>query len=78
VITDLGVLEPDPQTFELILTAVHPGVSAAQAAAQTGWDLKISADLIRTAEPTEQELSVLRHLEATKGGANAGPDHRGS
>lgn len=78
VITDLGVLEPDPQTFELTLTAVHPGVSAAQAAAQTGWDLKISADLIRTAEPTEQELRVLRHLEATKGGANAGPDHRGS
>jgi glutaconate CoA-transferase, subunit B len=72
VITDLGVLEPDPDTLELTLTAVHPGVSAQQVTAQTGWDLKISAQLSRTDEPTEQELRVLRHLQATKGGANAG------
>ena len=72
VITDLGVLEPDPHTFELTLTAVHPGVSVEQVTAQTGWDLKVSAGLGRTAEPTEQELRVLRHLEATKGGVNAG------
>jgi glutaconate CoA-transferase subunit B len=72
VITDLGVLEPDPQTFELTLTAVHPGVSVEQVTTQTGWDLKVAAGLGRTAEPTEAELRVLRHLEATKGGVNAG------
>src|SRR6187397_1144150 len=28
VITDLGVLEPDPESLELTLTTVHPGVDA--------------------------------------------------
>jgi len=30
VITDLGVLEPDPDTQELVLTRVHAGVTAEQ------------------------------------------------
>ena len=27
IITDLGVLEPDPATSELVLTGVYPGIS---------------------------------------------------
>jgi len=37
--TDLGILEPD-ENGEMILTALHPGISAAQAQANTGWLLK--------------------------------------
>ena len=44
VITDLGVLEPDPETCELTLTAVHPGVDAEQARAETGWELAVADD----------------------------------
>ena len=36
VITDLGVLEPDPATCELTLTAVHPG-GRGRGARGTGW-----------------------------------------
>ncbi|MFD9733534.1 CoA-transferase subunit beta [Umezawaea sp. NPDC059074] len=64
VITDLGVLRPDPETCELTLTHLHPGVDLATAKANTGWDLKVSADLGTTAAPTEQELSALRDLTA--------------
>src|SRR3954470_11552657 len=39
VITDLGILEPDPESCELVLTHVHPGVDAGQAREATGWDL---------------------------------------
>jgi glutaconate CoA-transferase subunit B len=67
VITDLGVLEPDPQTCELTVVAVHPGVTPEQVQAATGWDLRIAADLAQTAQPTEEELSVLRALQATLG-----------
>ncbi|HEX6196088.1 MAG TPA: CoA-transferase [Jiangellaceae bacterium] len=67
VITDLGVLEPDPDTRELTLTRVHPGVSADQVRAATGWDLKVSANLQTTDPPTDLELTELRDLEATKG-----------
>jgi glutaconate CoA-transferase, subunit B len=69
VITDLGVLEPDPDTRELVLTRVHPGVTAADAQAATGWELRVAAPLETTPPPTEEELRVLRELEAARPGA---------
>jgi glutaconate CoA-transferase subunit B len=67
VITDLGVLEPDPHTCELTLTRLHPGVTLAQVREATGWDPAV-ADALRTTEPpTQTELETLRRLEATKG-----------
>lgn len=62
VVTDLGCLRPDPDTCELVLTAVHPGVDPADARAATGWDLRIADELERTAPPTRRELDVLRGL----------------
>ena len=41
VITDLGILEPDPDTCELTLTRVHPGLRLAAVAARTGWELAV-------------------------------------
>jgi glutaconate CoA-transferase subunit B len=64
VITDLGILEPDPDTCELTLTAVHPGVTVEQVRAATGWDLKVSDDLATTAAPTDEQLTALRALKA--------------
>lgn len=64
VITDLGVLRPDPATAELVLTALHPGATVEQAQAATGWELKIADSVERTAEPTAQELTALRALKA--------------
>ncbi|MCW0215486.1 MAG: CoA-transferase subunit beta [Pseudonocardia sp.] len=62
VITDLGVLEPDPATSELALTAVHPGVGVEQVRAETGWTLEVSDDLLVTDPPTPHELATLRSL----------------
>ena len=62
VVTDLGVLEPDPDTRELTLTRVHPGVSVAEVRAATGWELKVAPSVEETVPPTEEELSVLRRL----------------
>ncbi len=59
VVTDLGILEPD-ENGELILTALHPGVSVEQARANTGWDLKVAASLRETERITAMELSILR------------------
>ena len=44
VITDLGILRPDPETGELVQTALHPGVTAEQAIAATGWPLRLADD----------------------------------
>ncbi len=62
VITDLGVLEPDQHTKELVLTAVHPGVEASAVRAETEWELRVSDDLSHTDPPTEEELTFLREL----------------
>jgi glutaconate CoA-transferase subunit B len=62
VITDLGVLEPDPSTRELTLTALHPGVSTEQAVAATGWPLRVATGVGATDPPTDAELSALRAL----------------
>ncbi|MDQ6851229.1 MAG: CoA-transferase subunit beta [Actinomycetota bacterium] len=65
VITDLGILEPDSDTCELTLVAVHPGVELDDVRAATGWDLQVSPALHTTDEPTDEELRVLRELTAT-------------
>src|SRR3954452_4113418 len=62
VITDLGILEPDPETKELVLTHVHEGASAEQAREATGWELRIADDLQTTEPPTQEELTALREL----------------
>jgi glutaconate CoA-transferase subunit B len=62
VITDLGVLTPDPATRELTMTALHPGVSADQAVAATGWPLRVAADVAATDPPAGAELEALRAL----------------
>ncbi len=66
VITDLGVLRPDPETKELTLTSVHPGVAAERVAAETGWALKMSPTLSASAPPSAQELTALRKLQSAR------------
>jgi glutaconate CoA-transferase, subunit B len=66
IITDLGVLEPDPHTCEMVLTGVYPGVSVPDIRNRTGWELKISAGLAQIPAPGPGELSALRALRAAE------------
>jgi len=66
VVTDLGLLEPDPSTCELVLTALQPGATVAEARAATGWDLAVAPHVARLPEPTADELEALRALRATQ------------
>lgn len=62
VITDMGIMTPDPVTRELTLTSLHPGVTVEQATASCGWPLKVADAPDITPEPTAHELEVLREL----------------
>ncbi|GJE72237.1 CoA-transferase subunit beta [Methylorubrum podarium] len=64
VITDLCILEPDPESRELTVTALHPGVARGTIAAACGWPLRFVEALAETPAPSEEELSVLRALHA--------------
>ncbi len=73
IITDLGVLEPDPQDLEFTLTGVYPGVLVADIKDKTGWDLKISPHLQQIPEPGAGELRALRALRAAAPESEGGP-----
>ncbi len=72
VITDLGILTPDPVTKELTLTSVHPGITAEKVVEATGWKLKVAPQVSTTPPPTASELKVLRDLQARTARAHAG------
>jgi glutaconate CoA-transferase subunit B len=61
VVTDLGRYGFDPDTGEMVLLAVHPGVTVDDARAATGWDLKVAGDLQVTPDPTAEELELIRN-----------------
>jgi glutaconate CoA-transferase subunit B len=62
--TDLCVLEPDPESCELLVTSLHPGVTEEAARAACGWPLRFSDRLVTTEPPSDRELAVLRDLQA--------------
>ena len=62
VVTDLGVLEPDPATCKLTLTRLHPGVEIDEVRDHTGWDLAVAAGVTGTEPPSTEELALLRDL----------------
>ena len=64
VITDLGVLRPEPGSNELVLTDLHPGVTVDQAVAATGWPLRVADTLAVTDPPTDAELATLAALRS--------------
>jgi glutaconate CoA-transferase subunit B len=65
VITTLGVLRPNPATKEFELDGWFPFSSVEEIKANTGWDLKLSAQAQVIAEPTEAELSAMRKVDET-------------
>jgi glutaconate CoA-transferase, subunit B len=64
VITDLGILEPEPESQELQLVARYEDVTVGDARAATGWPLRVAGHVDVVAPPTREELDVLRDLHA--------------
>lgn len=75
VVTDLGVLRPDPVSAELTLTEIHPGRTVAEARDATGWPLAVAGDVAESRPPTGEELAVLRGLRSA-GSAAPSPARR--
>ncbi|SRR5579875_1322964 len=64
IVTDLGILKPDPKTRELTLASIHPGITFAQVRDSTGWPLKAIEGLPTTEPPRPDELAALRDLNS--------------
>lgn len=76
IVTDLGILSPDPESRELELASIHPGISVEQAKAACGWPLRIAEGLAETPAPTEVELATLRNFKSRSEAAGTGRPQR--
>jgi glutaconate CoA-transferase subunit B len=63
VITTLGILRFEPDSKEMVLVAIHPGVSVDKVIENTGWPLKIDKYLSTTPAPTRSELNILTRFD---------------
>ncbi len=73
VITDFGMLEPEAESDELVLTAVYPDVTVEQVQEATGWPLRAAPRVETLAAPRSEELAALRALHARTRAAHAEP-----
>ncbi len=64
LVTDLCVMRPDPQSRELVVNGLHPGVTRERVSAATAWPLRFADELEVTPAPSSTELDVLRDLLA--------------
>src|ERR1700737_1583144 len=63
IITTLCVLRFPEGGGEAYLASVHPGHTVDQVRAETGWELKVGADVGETPGPTEAELAAIRKFD---------------
>jgi glutaconate CoA-transferase subunit B len=64
LVTDLCVFEPDPQTREMTVVSIHPGVTREQIQENTGWPVRYAGKVGETPPPSADELGALRDLNA--------------
>ena len=64
LVTDLAVWKPDPETDELTVESLHPGVTREQVRKNCGWPARFAAAPGETPPPSPDELEVLRDLHA--------------
>jgi len=60
VITELAILDFHPETCRMRVLSVHPGLTLAQVRAATGFQLEEAENVQETAQPTDEELRLLR------------------
>jgi glutaconate CoA-transferase subunit B len=64
LVTDLCTMHPDPETHEMTVNSIHPGVTREQVRNHTAWDVRFAEAVEETAPPAASELEVLRDLHA--------------
>jgi len=61
VITDLAIMDFEPESKRMRVISLHPGVTREQVQEATGFELLFVDDLVETPPPTETELTILRN-----------------
>jgi glutaconate CoA-transferase, subunit B len=70
LVSDLCTMRPHPETKELQVASLHPGVTRDEVIEQTGWPVAFAGTVVETPAPTPRELDVLRDLQARTAAAH--------
>ncbi len=62
VVTDLCTMTPDPESKELVVASLHPGVTESRVREATGWEIRFAGRVEPTPPPDRIELETLRDL----------------
>lgn len=63
VITTKGILRFDSETKEMILNAIHPGITVEDVVENTGWNLRCAPKVEKMKPPTRSELRIVRKYD---------------
>lgn len=63
IVTNLCQMDFDPETKQMRLATVHPGVTVQQVCENTGFNLIVSKKAAETESPTCEELELLRLID---------------
>lgn len=64
LVTDLCIMRPEPESKEMVVATLHPGITRQQVREQTGWPVRFDDKVSETRPPSMEELEVLRSLHA--------------
>ena len=62
VVTNLAVLDFEPETKRMRLRTVHPGVTVDEVQAATGFELVVEGAVAETRAPSEEEVRLIRDV----------------
>jgi glutaconate CoA-transferase subunit B len=62
LVTDLCIMQPDPETNEFVVSSLHPGVTRDAVRENTGWPVRFAERVDATPPPSKTELGALRDL----------------
>lgn len=62
IITNLCVMNFNNELKEMQVESIHPGVTEEQVKENTGFDIKLSENLIETSLPNDEEIYLLRNV----------------
>lgn len=63
VVTDLAIMDFDPQTLRMRVKTIHPGRTVDEVQSKTGFALLIPENVPETQPPSEEELAILREID---------------
>lgn len=71
IVTDLCVMNFEPNTKQMRIVSLHPGVTLEQVQENTGFELIVPADLAQTPEPSPEQLASIAALDPSNLRLNA-------